>query len=155
MTDADFRAFQKRFFQALRDRPLDVNRPEDELLYEPLHDPAHDPVERLHDTIEFSVGESVQLVAGFRGTGKTTEFSRLERRLWRSDHLVIRVDLDEYLDLTSPVDITDFLLVLSGAVGDRLQDERLLGPGVGALHDFWERAARLLSSIELKAAQCR
>jgi hypothetical protein len=145
MPEEDLRAFQKRFFQALRDRPLDVSDPADAALYEPLHDKAHDPVRRLYDTIEFSVGESVQLVAGFRGTGKTTEFSRLEQHLWGADHLVIRVDLDDYLDLYSPVDITDFLLVLAGAIGDRLRDERLLGWKEGVKRGFWGRAKDLLS----------
>jgi len=145
MPEEDLRAFQKRFFQALRDRPLDVSDPADAALYEPLHDAAHDPVRRLFDTIEFSVGESVQLVAGFRGTGKTTEFSRLEQHLWGSDFLVIRVDLDDYLDLYSPVDITDFLLVLAGAIGDRLRDERLLGWKEGVKRGFWDRAKDLLT----------
>ncbi|MCO4744541.1 MAG: hypothetical protein KC912_07130 [Proteobacteria bacterium] len=147
MTD-DLRSFQRAFFRALRDRPLDVTDPKDALLYEPLHDPIEDPVVRLHNTIDFSAEESVQIVAGFRGTGKTTEFSRLERRLWKSDYLVVRVDLDEYLDLHSPVHVTDFLLVLSGAISDRLADERLLGQE--GPPSFWERAARLLGgSLEV------
>ena len=149
MPSADFRSFQKQFFQALRDRPLDLNDPDDLALYEPLHDDAHDPVARLHDTIEFSVGESVQLVAGFRGTGKTTEFSRLEKRLWEDDYLVIRVDLDEYLDLHSPVDIIDFLLVLAGAISDKASDDRLLGDERGALRDFWDRIGEAMSRMQV------
>lgn len=147
MQDAAFRAFQKQFFQALRDRPLDVNQAEDAALYEPLHQGASDPVVRLHDTIDFSVGESVQLVAGFRGTGKTTEFSRLEKRLWESDHLVVRVDLDHFLDLNSAVDITDFLLVLSGAIAETLVDERLLGVEQARSLDFWDRAKRVFKPV--------
>ena len=147
MQDADFRAFQKLFFQALRDRPVDVNLADDAALYEPLHAGPGDPVARLHDTIDFSVGESVQLVAGFRGTGKTTEFSRLEQRLWAGDHLVVRVDLADYLDLNSAVDITDFLLVLSGAIGDRLVDERLLGKDQARQLDFWDRAKRVFKPV--------
>jgi hypothetical protein len=144
MSDPAFRAFQREFFQALRDRPLDVQDPDDAKLYVPLHDQDTDPVVRLHDTIDFSIGESVQLVAGFRGTGKTTEFSRLEKRLWASDYLVVRVDLDEYLDLHTPIAISDFLLVLAGAVSDCLVDERLLGPEEGLQRSFWERIIGLL-----------
>lgn len=138
-----FRARQRAFFQALRDRPLDLEVEADRALYEPLHDTVDDPVVRLHDTIEFSVGESVQLVAGFRGTGKTTEFSRLEQRLWDHDYLVIRVDLDDYLDLHSPVDIVDFLLVLSAAISDRLASDRLLGADA-IQWSFWDRARSAL-----------
>ncbi|MCB9676594.1 MAG: hypothetical protein H6737_15870 [Alphaproteobacteria bacterium] len=144
-----FRERQRTFFQALRDRPLDLEVPDDEALYEPLHEGVDDPVVRLLDTIDFSVGESVQLVAGFRGTGKTTEFSRLEKMLWNQDYLVIRVDLDDYLDLHSPVDVVDFLLVLSAAISDRLKSDRLLAEKAGEW-DFWERARKVLGlQIEL------
>ncbi|TNE91386.1 MAG: hypothetical protein EP330_05305 [Deltaproteobacteria bacterium] len=140
----DLRSFQRAFFKRLRDRPLDLTVPADALLYEPLHEHERDPVVRLHDTIEFSASESVQIVAGFRGTGKTTEFSRLEQRLWASDYFVVRVDLDAYLDLHSPLHITEFLLVLAGAIAERMGEERLLG---STAPSFWERAAGLLDGV--------
>jgi hypothetical protein len=139
MTQTEFRAIQRKLFQALRDRPLNLMDAEDRKLYEPLHDSRHDPVERLFDTIDFSEVQSVQLVAGFRGTGKTTEFSRLEKRLWEADYHVIRVDLDEYVDMHSAVDIRDFLLILAGAISDQLTSEKLLGPERGLEKSFWER----------------
>jgi hypothetical protein len=148
MVSGDFRAFQRQFFQSLRDRPLDLCNPEDRALYEPLYTDSDDPVARLHDTIDFSVAESVQLVAGFRGTGKTTEFSRLEARLRENGFLVVRVDLDSYLDLHSPVDVTDFLLVLSGAIGDRLRDPDLLAEGAAGFR-FWDEAKALLRGVSL------
>ncbi|TNE87983.1 MAG: hypothetical protein EP330_16995 [Deltaproteobacteria bacterium] len=140
----DRRRFQREFFRALADRPLDLMNPDHAALYEPLHELDDDPVVRLHDTIDFSAEESVQIVAGFRGTGKTTEFSRLEKMLWESDYFVVRVDLDEYLDLHSPVHITEFLLVLSGAINERMSDEKLLGKGNAP--SFWERVTGLLGS---------
>ncbi|MDI1483132.1 hypothetical protein [Polyangium sp. y55x31] len=144
MEQPDLRSVQKALFQALRDRPLDLLDEADRKLYEPLHDDDHDPVKRLFDNIEFSENESVQLVAGFRGTGKTTEFSRLERDLWEHGYLVIRVDLDEYLDMHSAIDIRDFLLIMAGAISDRLTDERLLGVNEGLEKGFWERARDLI-----------
>lgn len=138
MGQTDIRTVQRALFQALRDRPLDLLDESDRRLYEPLHDSDHDPVKRLFDTIEFSEDESVQLVAGFRGTGKTTEFSRLEQQLWEAGYLVIRVDLDEYVDMHSAVDIRDFLLILAGAISDKLTDERLLGAKEGIQKSFWE-----------------
>ncbi len=146
MPDPSLRDLQRSFFRALRDRPLDVSDPKDAALYEPLHDEAHDPVMRLFDSIDFSEVQSVQLVAGFRGTGKTTEFSRLEKVLWEADFVVIRVDLDDYLDMNSPVEVSDFLLVLAGAISDVLEDERLLGAGRAKLTEFWDRAKTLLES---------
>jgi len=139
---------QRRFFRALQDRPLDLEDPDDRALYQPLYVAGADPVARLFDTIDFSGAESTQLVAGFRGTGKSTEFSRLARLLWQDthqDYVVIRVDFDKYLDMTSPVDITEFLLVLMGAISDALVGDRLLGPQEGATQSFWSRAAAFLN----------
>ena len=69
----DDRIFLKRFFQNLLDQSLD---PSDER-YVPLYeDPAfadEDPVQRLAHAIEWT-SESVQLLSGYRGTGKSTEF---------------------------------------------------------------------------------
>lgn len=151
MMPTEFRAIQRALFQALRDRPLDLMNEADRKLYEPLHDDDHDLVRRLFDTIEMAEHESVQLVAGFRGTGKTTEFSRLERDLWENGYLVVRVDLDEYVDMHSAIDIRDFLLILAGAISEKLTDDRLLGAGEGIQKSFWERARGLLpTSIEPK-----
>lgn len=144
MSKNDLRAFQRQLFQALRDRPLNLLDEQDRKLYEPLYDDEHDPVRRLFDTIEFSDIESVQLVAGFRGTGKTTEFSRLEARLWENGYFVIRVDLDAYVDMHSAIDIRDFLLILAGAISDQLTSERLLGQVEGMKKSFWERARGLI-----------
>lgn len=153
MTDPDRRAVLRAFFQSLRDRPLDLLNEADRKLYEPLHDDDHDPVKRLFDTIEYSETESVQLVAGFRGTGKTTEFSRLERDLWEAGYLVIRVNLDEYVDMHSPVDIRDFLLIVAGAISDTLTSDKLLGPKEGVQTNFWERVHSLLNtSVQAKEA---
>lgn len=143
----EFRALQKKLFQALRDRPLNLMDEEDRKLYEPLHDERHDPVDRLLDVIELSEIQSVQLVAGFRGTGKTTEFSRLEKLLWERGFHVIRVDLDEYVDMHSAVDIRDFLLVLAGAISDKLTGERLLGEEKGTQKSFWEKVRGLVPEM--------
>jgi len=156
MKQPDLRTVQRALFQALRDRPLDLTDADDRKLYETLHDDDHDPVRRLFDTIEFSEDQSVQLVAGFRGTGKTTEFSRLEKDLWEAGYLVVRVDLDEYVDMHSAIDIRDFLLILSGAISDKLTDERLLGAREGLQQSFWERARGLLgTSVEAKEASMK
>lgn len=144
MTPSELQEIRRTLFRALRDRPLNVMIEEDRKLYVELHDERHDPVERLYETIKFSEVESVQLVAGFRGTGKTTQFSRLEQRLWEDGFHVVRVDLDEYVDMHSPVDIRDFLLILAGAISDQLTNDKLLGPEMGLKKSFWERAIGLL-----------
>lgn len=108
------------------DRPLD---PQDEL-YVPLCrdkrlSPA-DPVELLSRTIQWTPGESIQLFSGFRGTGKSTELRRLRKTLQDQGYLVVLSDIGEYLNLTVPVDVSDFLMAVAGAFSEGLVDAGLL-----------------------------
>ena len=66
----------KTLYQALSDRPLNFG--EDTELYEPYVEklPGGDPILELKTTIEFSESESLHLVSGQRGTGKSTELDR-------------------------------------------------------------------------------
>ncbi|MDC3988482.1 AAA family ATPase [Polyangium jinanense] len=94
MTPED-RQFLKAAFQAVVDAPLYVN----DTRYVALGEAARgeDPVERLAREIEFSAGESLQFVTGFRGTGKTTELKRLGLRLHDEGYDVAYVDMDATL----------------------------------------------------------
>lgn len=76
--------FQKRAFQAVKAEPLEAG----DARYVELTAVrgGEDPVARMARTIELSGEESVQLFAGFPGTGKTTELRRLERSLSEAGH---------------------------------------------------------------------
>jgi len=87
---AEDRAFLKAFFQGVVDRPLEPDDPRYVDLYQAPALLQADPVELLATAIEFSPGESVQLLSGFRGTGKSTELKRLVARLLREGFKVIR-----------------------------------------------------------------
>lgn len=143
-----FRGFKREFFRALSDRPLNLLNAEERALYVDLHEPGHSPIDRLFDGIDLAGTESVQLVTGFRGTGKTTGFSELERRLWEAGFWVIRIDLDGYVGHYSPINIRDFLLISAGAVGDKLADERLLGEKHASKLNFWERIKKIIPKID-------
>lgn len=147
MASGDLRKLKRELFQAYRDRPLDLMEESDRKLYVNLHDAEHDPVKRLFDTVEFSVDESVQLIPGFRGTGKTTEFSRLEGMLWEAGYRVVRINLDEYVNMHSAIDVRDFLLIVSYAISDKLTDERLLGKLDGAKWGFFDWIASKIPSV--------
>ena len=111
----------KTFYQALSG--LDpLEKGEDDPRYVPILQ-AHaenDPIIKLSQRIEFSASESVSLLTGFRGNGKTTELYRLKAHLEKSDCIVFRLDMDDYLNPTQPVEISDFLLSLSAALADKL-----------------------------------
>jgi len=145
MDRAEFREIQKSFFRALRFRPLDLANQVDQGLYQQLHETDNDPVSHLFDTIDFSGIQSVQLVAGYRGTGKTTEFSRLKQMLGAADYLVLQVDLDTYLDMRSPVDVATFLLAVSGAIDAKLLEDGCLTERELGSDTVWGRLSTFLA----------
>ncbi|MEZ4409489.1 MAG: AAA family ATPase [Polyangiales bacterium] len=116
--DADARNFLREFFRAVSDRPLEPNDPRYVSIY--ASSGGDDPVELLARAIEWTPGESVQLLSGFRGTGKSTELRRLQARLTASGYKVVLCDIEDYLNLSTRVDVSDFLMALAGAFGDAI-----------------------------------
>lgn len=147
-TDDEWLQRSRAIYQRLKDRPLDLSRAEDRALYVPVHDAAHDPVARLQRTIELGVEQSLQLVAGFRGVGKTTEFSRLEAQLRGRGYVVLRVDLEAYLDMHSSVDVRDFLLTLAWAISDALLASGALDEEEALRLGFSHRVKDFLAGLE-------
>ena len=147
----DERAFLKTFFQRVLDKPLE---PDDERYVELYHQGSavlqEDPVELLAKAIEFSPGDSVQLLSGFRGTGKSTELKRLAARLRRAGLKVVFLDMDDYLNMHTPIDVTDFLTALAGAFGEAMATPELLGKDA-TREGYWERSVAFITrtSIEI------
>lgn len=145
----DDRNFLRTFFQQLIDQPLDP----DDRRYVNLHGErrlgADDPVELLARGIEWTPGQSVQLLSGFRGTGKSTELRRLRQRLIESDYLVVLCDVEDYINLSTPVDVSDFLLALAGAIGDGLYDAKLLSRDPKK-EGYWERFRAYLTRTKVE-----
>lgn len=125
----DERAFRQAFFRALEDRPLTPTDPH----YLPLYEPESDVILFLKETISFSPADSAQLLSGYRGSGKSTELRRLKQMLEAEGYAVLLIDLEDHLDLHTPIDVTDFLLALCGAVGEALRASALLSGD--PLHD--------------------
>ncbi|MCA9707414.1 MAG: hypothetical protein KDK70_16300 [Myxococcales bacterium] len=140
--------FLRTFYQSLADRPLEP----DEAWYVPIYSGAassrSDPVQRLARGIQWAPLESVQLFSGFRGTGKSTELRRLRRDLTAQGYTVVLCDMKHYLNLSTPVDISDFLISAAGALSDALAEDALLGKDL-AKRDYWERAVDFLRRTEI------
>ena len=140
--------FLKQFFQGVTDLPLEAGDERYVDLYEGSTVLQDDPVELLARAIRFSAGQSVQLLSGFRGTGKSTELKRLEARLVEHGYKVVFLDMDEYLNTSTPVDVSDFLMALAGAFGEALVAREHLGRNMAA-EDYWERAVSFLTKTNI------
>ncbi|MEE8587234.1 MAG: hypothetical protein V3T83_20535, partial [Acidobacteriota bacterium] len=143
------RAYLREFFQHLNDRPLE---PDDDFyvrLYESSELSDDDPVELLARGIEWTPGESVQLFSGYRGSGKSTELRRLRRRLQQSGYLVGLIDLKDYVNLSEPIDITDFLMALCGGLSELLDDKEFLGKDPKR-ETYWERFSHFLTKTDVE-----
>ena len=142
--------FLMQFYRNLTDKPLDP----DDNWYQPFYKlvTSHpDPVDDLLKGIEWAdTLETAQLLSGFRGTGKSTELRRLQNLLEEKGHYkVIRCDMQEYLNLSTPIDISDFLIAIAGAFSEKLTEDDFLGKDP-AHKNYWERISAFLRKTEVK-----
>lgn len=146
----------KTFFNALNDRILDPALAADRAVYVPEvngGDKAkQDPVEEIAMSIDFHEGGSVQLFSGQRGTGKSTELKRLKAVLEDMGIVAFYVDMSEYILLTKPIEISDFLISMAGAMSDGIAaDPRFADKASPGYRTYWERLKHFLeTTVEFK-----
>lgn len=153
MTQND-EAFLKQFFRQVTDQPI---RPDDSR-YIPLYGASEtsedDPVELMARAIEWTPGASVQLLSGFRGTGKSTELRRLQQRLRGQNYIVFGCDIEDYINPSVPVDISDFLMAVAGAFSDVIAKDGFSNTE-RPHQDYWKRLSDFLKRIEFKGASAK
>lgn len=141
--------FLRDFFRQLIDQALEP----DDARYVPLYQTkgvtSEDPVELIARGVEWTPRQSVQLLSGFRGTGKSTELRRLRRRLQNAGYLVVLFDIEDYVNLSTPVDVSDFLMAITGAFSDALAAPELLGASP-ALEGYWDRFVHFLKATKVE-----
>jgi hypothetical protein len=144
--DQDENQFLQEFYQAVVDRPLDPDDPQYVGLYDDPTLDLEDPVALLARSIEWAPSDSsAQLFSGFRGAGKSTELRRLRQRLTGQGYLVLLFDLFDYLSPSLPLDVSDFLMVVAGALSDQLEASGALPVGATA-DSYWDRLKRFLQT---------
>lgn len=116
-----------KFFQNLEDKALEPT----DAFYVPFQQQMHpgaDPIEEMATRIVWSQSSSVHLLSGQRGSGKSTELRRLRTLLLSEGCHVVLLDMRDYMNMTKPVEITDFLVSIMAALTDTLDalDKRLL-----------------------------
>jgi hypothetical protein len=123
--------------------PLDPADP-NERRYVALADAGRGAVDELKATTELAFDTTTQLLSGPSGSGKTTELRRLRGELTEAGFHAAIFDIGSYVNESSPIDVTEFLIALALGAHDVLggsQDEK--GPG------FVARLRGLLSRLKV------
>ena len=131
----------KRFYNEMRGDQV-ITDPESDTRYIPrMQD--EDPIQRLHTHIDWTQSNSVALLTGFRGNGKSIELHRLKGLLEQDGHYVVYLDMDAYVNKTQPLEITDLLLSILAALAHTLREQE----GLNRLSQtYWERLVDFLQS---------
>lgn len=115
----------KQFYTSLNLHPLEPGDESYVNLFEADADGfVDDPISEIATNISFSETASVGLITGQRGTGKSTELKRLKAILEQEDDChVFYCNMQDYMNLNTPVAITDFLISLMSALSDQFKQD--------------------------------
>lgn len=130
----------KKFHNALQDNSLAPDSP----YYVPFPKEMDDgdPIQKMATQISWSEAASVSLLSGQRGTGKSTELRRLKQILEQDSCVVFVCDMLSYMNLTKPIEVSDFLISVMAALSEAAQ--KILGDDPSKLK-FWERIVNFLN----------
>lgn len=144
------RADLKALYNALADRVLEPDDPVYVAQINAQSASGTDAVTEIAAEIDFQEGGGVCLFTGQRGTGKSTELKRLQAALEAMGIAAFYANLSEYILLTKPIEITDFLISMAGALSDRIAADPRFGQRT-AHRSYWERLDHFLKSkVEFK-----
>jgi energy-coupling factor transporter ATP-binding protein EcfA2 len=115
----DRRTLLRSWIAQLTTDPLDPYQ-EGEQRYVRLKHAGREGVDTLHSTICLAYRTTTQLLSGPAGSGKTTELNRLRGLLREDGYTVVMVEVSQYVNQSSEIDITDFLIALGLACGEQL-----------------------------------
>jgi hypothetical protein len=148
-TDTDLKELS-RFIAAVQNtEPLDVASPEDEKRYVTKLQGKRDALSRLQSEIRHREGDGVYLFTGQVGSGKSTELLRLKAQLQGPKCKVFYCDLEDWLNLNTPMDLSSFLLALVAAWVDAVGTLHGKRSPVERLRDFFTRTELTLGSLTL------
>lgn len=107
--------------------------------------PESDPILALWQRIDLAESESVNLLTGFRGNGKSTELLRLKAMLEKSGCQVFLVNMLDYVLMTKPLALSDFVLSLMAALASEVEksSNEELRP---LSSSYWQRLQKFLET---------
>lgn len=124
---AEIRAKLKAFNNSLKDVPLEP----DNCCYVAYLEKSSsgDPINELFTKMSWSEAATVNLVSGQRSSGKSTELRRLRKLLSDDGCVVFLCDMHNYINMTTPVEITDFFISIMGALSEEFEKKIRGKPG--------------------------
>ena len=124
---------------------IDVPLEPDERRYVPYLEkgPASDPICELFTKISWSEAATVNLVSGQRSTGKSTDLRRLRKLLSDDGCIVFLCDMHDYINMTTPIEITDFFISIMGALSEEFARKYEKNP---IQESYWERITNFLNT---------
>lgn len=140
MSATEQRKLLNDFSNNLEDHPLE---PSDSFYYPFLEMTDDDPIAELAGQIRFSQSQSVNLFTGQIGSGKSTEFRRLRKMLSDDGCVVFLLDMRDYMNLTAPVEISDFLISIMAALSEAVEQRFKKSPHH---RSYFERLGGVLTS---------
>lgn len=138
----EIRAKLKLFHNSLKNEPIE---PDDRCYVRHLEevDGTGDPIKELFNRISYSESESVTLLSGNRGSGKSTELRRLRKLLEDDGCVVFLSDMRDYMNMTTQVEISDFFISIMGALNDAFFAKYNKNT---AKENYWERLVNFLNN---------
>jgi energy-coupling factor transporter ATP-binding protein EcfA2 len=136
------RAELRSWLSQLTTEPIDPYREGGEARYVALEDSGRDAVDSVFSRISLAVDATTQLLSGPEGSGKTTELYRLQGMLRGEGHTVVLVQISDYVNQSSEIDVTEFIIALGLACGRHLGD-----PGAGGQESFVRRLWGFLQRV--------
>ena len=124
--------------------PLDPGDP-NETRYVPLQEAGRAAVDEMMAAIELAVDTTTQLLSGPSGSGKTTELLRLRSELEKAGYRTAIFDIRNYINESSPIDVTEFLIALALGAHDTLAPQ-----GGDTEAGFATRLRGLLGRLNIK-----
>lgn len=152
MNNADLLPELTQFIRAVqRTEPLDVSIAADRSLYLPHLQGPRDALGRLRSEINHRDGDGVYLFTGQVGSGKSTELLRLKSELNGPQCKVYYCDLENWLNVNAPIDLSSFLLALMAGWIDSIGTVAGQRSPVQRLLDFFTRTQIDVGDIKLES----
>jgi hypothetical protein len=111
-----------------------------------------DPIPLLARQVRRATTGSTFYLTGLRGSGKSSHLRRFKQQLERDGYPVLLLDAEDYLNLRRPLEATDLLFFLVGAISDAAVVYDLIEKSDGVESYGWRRLREWLGRFRLAPA---